>query len=90
MTKDKIEKIIKEEINPALEMHDGYISLESFDENSKNIQIRFGGGCQGCSMTRITLQNGIENYLREEFPDLGEIEDITNHDEGQDPYYEKE
>ena len=87
MTRVEIEKLIKEEINPALESHGGYVTIDSFDETTKNLKIRLGGGCQGCAMSRMTLRSGIENHMRDSFPDLGQIEDVTDHAEGTSPYF---
>jgi Fe/S biogenesis protein NfuA len=82
-----IQKFIDEDINPALDMHGGSLSIESFDEESKNLKVRLGGGCQGCASAKVTLQLQVNSYLREEFPDLNEIEDITDHSAGETPYY---
>ena len=87
MTKNEIEKFIEDEINPALQSHGGFIAVRDFDEDTKNLKIQMGGGCHGCASSRITLRNGVENYLREEFPDIGEIEDVTDHHLGENPYY---
>ena len=46
-----------------------------------------GGGCQGCASARITLKLQIEGFLKEEFPDLTQIEDVTDHASGANPYY---
>tara|TARA_A100001515_G_C4422725_1_gene160962 strand:+ start:112 stop:384 length:273 start_codon:yes stop_codon:yes gene_type:complete len=90
MTREEIEKVIKEDINPALEAHGGFIIVQEFNEEKKSLKIQMGGGCQGCAGSISTLKSGVENYLREEFPDIGVIEDVTDHDAGQNPYFEKE
>ena len=86
MTKDEIQKVIDDEINPALEMHGGYLLIERFDEEHKNLYVQMGGGCQGCAASMETLRFSIENMLREQFPGLGKIEDVTDHDSGANPY----
>jgi len=86
-TKNEIQKFIDEDINPALEMHGGYLLIHDFDEESKSLKLQMGGGCQGCSSAAITLKLQVENFFRQEFPDLGEIEDITDHFAGESPYY---
>ena len=87
MTKNDIQKMIDEEINPALEMHGGYISIHDFDEDKKSLKILMGGGCHGCASSKITMMNGVERHLREVFPNIGEIQDITDHISGENPYY---
>ena len=49
-----------------------------------------GGGCQGCASSTATLQIQIRNFLMEEFPELREIEDVTDHKSGKNPYYQSE
>ena len=90
MTRDDIQVFIDAEINPLLQDHGGFISIHDFDENSKYLKIQMGGGCQGCAGSKMTLRRGVENHLREEFPSLGEVEDVTDHLAGENPYYEKE
>ena len=87
MTRTDIQKVIDEEINPMLESHGGYIFIHGFNEENKSLKLEMGGGCQGCASSKITLKIGIENYLKEIFPDIGEIEDITDHLAGENPYY---
>jgi Fe/S biogenesis protein NfuA len=47
--------LIDTEINPQLATHKGKVSLDSIDADNV-VFLRFGGGCQGCSMVDITLQ----------------------------------
>ena len=84
---DKIQRFVDEDINPALEMHGGFLAIDKYDDVHKHLYVKMGGGCQGCSSAVITLQLQIRNYLMEEFPYLKEIEDVTNHHEGENPYY---
>jgi len=90
MNQVDIQNFIDEEINPLLKDHGGFISIKGFNEETKSLKIEMGGGCQGCAGSKMTLRRGVENHLREEFPDLGEVEDVTDHLAGENPYYEKE
>jgi len=90
MTKNDIQQFIDKEINPLIASHGGYISIHNFNEESKELKITMGGGCQGCASSKMTLRLGVENHLREEFPSIGDIEDVTDHLSGENPYYEKE
>ena len=87
MNRDAIQKFVDEDINPALEAHGGYLLVHDFDDESKSLKVEMGGGCQGCASARATLRHQIETFLKEEFPELGKIEDITDHDAGANPYY---
>ena len=89
MTIDDIIEFVTEDINPALAMHGGSLSVESFDEDTKDLKVMLHGGCQGCAAARQTLQVQIDSYLREEFPDINNIEDVTDHSAGANPYFKK-
>lgn len=81
----EIMKVIEELINPAVAGHGGAVHFEDY-VNGK-VYIRFSGGCQGCSSSNATLKNGIDRLIREEFPDVVEVVDVTDHDAGNNPYY---
>ena len=90
MTQAQIQKFVDEDINPGLAMHGGFLAIEKFDEERKHLYVKMGGGCQGCASSTITLTLMINNMLKEEFPELKEIEDVTNHSDGMNPYYQPE
>jgi Fe/S biogenesis protein NfuA len=87
MDQIKIQKFVDDDINPALEMHGGFLSIESFDEDKKILEIKLGGGCQGCVKSQLTLKLAIETSLKEEFPQITEIKDLTDHSAGMSPYF---
>jgi Fe/S biogenesis protein NfuA len=80
----KVAELIESDINPAIAMHGGAIEL--VDYAPPRIQIRMTGGCQGCASSTATLKNGIEIILKESFPEIEEIDDVTDHSEGENPY----
>ena len=49
--------------------------------------LRFGGGCQGCSMIDTTVKQGVEVMLKETIPELVGVFDITDHSEGESPFF---
>ena len=87
MNQIDIQKFIDEDINPALASHGGFITIDNFNEEHKHLYLRLGGGCQGCASSTITLQLQVRNFLMEEFPELEEIEDVTDHSAGVNPYH---
>ena len=87
MTRDDIQKIIEEDINPGLASHGGYITIHDFDEERKFLSLTMGGGCQGCASSKASMVFAVERHLREVFPDIGEIEDVTDHQAGVNAYY---
>jgi Fe-S cluster biogenesis protein NfuA len=40
-------------------------------------------------MAAMTLRNSVEKEIRGRYPDFLEIVDVTNHDDGTAPYYER-
>ena len=90
MAKNEIEKVVDEDINPGLAMHGGFISIHDFDEEQKSLKLTMGGGCHGCASSKISMVFAVERHLREVFPEIGEIEDVTDHDAGTNPYYSTE
>lgn len=83
--RQKVQKVLDEQINPAVASHGGTITL--LDVKGNTVYIKMGGGCQGCGAADVTLRQGIEASLREQVPEVGEILDITDHDAGENPYY---
>ena len=84
---DRVSYVLQSEVNPQLASHGGMVSLVEITEQGIAI-LQFGGGCQGCGMVNITLQEGVEKNLLEKFPDdLTGVKDVTEHAEGDNPYY---
>ena len=82
----KITWVLQSEINPGLASHGGMVSLETITPENE-VVLRFGGGCQGCGMVSVTLQEGIEKTLKEYFPEITAVVDATDHATGSNPYY---
>ena len=83
---EKIAWVLEAEINPGLASHGGMVSIEEITEKMEVI-LRFGGGCHGCGMANVTLQEGIEKTLKEYFPEITAVIDATDHATGDNPYY---
>jgi Fe/S biogenesis protein NfuA len=85
----QIQKVIDEEVNPFVANHGGHIEL--VDYFNQNVYLEMSGGCQGCAASTATLKQGIEKILRKHFSDdINEIIDVTDHSEGENPYYESQ
>lgn len=82
---ERIQFVIDSEINPNLASHGGKVSLVEIID-SKIVILQFGGGCHGCGMAGVTLKHGIEKTLKENFPEIVEIRDVTDHTTGENPY----
>ena len=80
-----IQELFTNEINPSLAGHGGFVTLKGFENNK--VYIEMGGGCQGCSMSKMTLREGIEGAIRHKVPSVTEIIDVTDHASGDNPFY---
>lgn len=78
---DKVNYVLHNDVNPSLASHGGEVSLEEIvEEEVGSVAIlRFGGGCQGCSMVDLTLKEGVEKSLLQQVPELAAVRDVTDH-----------
>jgi len=81
-----VQRLLDDEINPAVASHGGYISLVDVREDV--VYIRLEGGCQGCGMADVTLKQGVETAILRELPDIVAVRDVTDHAGGTNPYYQ--
>ena len=82
--------VLEEQVNPSIASHGGRADLVAMNEETKTAYIKLSGGCQGCSMSRLTLSQGIETMLREAIPELASVLDVTDHASGENPFYSAE
>ncbi len=84
---ERINYVIQTDINPQLAGHGGFVSVVEITEDKIAI-LQFGGGCNGCSMVDVTLQEGIEKELLKQFEgELNGVKDVTSHERGEHSYY---
>jgi Fe-S cluster biogenesis protein NfuA len=81
-----IQRLLDEEINPAVAAHGGHISL--VDVRGEIAYIRLEGGCQGCGMANMTLKQGVEKEILRTVPSIKQVLDATDHAGGTNPYYQ--
>jgi Fe/S biogenesis protein NfuA len=81
----QIEEILESEVNPAVASHGGRIDL--VDVQGSTVIIEMSGGCQGCGMSKMTLKQGVERILKSHLPEIEEVQDVTDHEAGVNPYY---
>lgn len=72
-----IQKLIDDEINPQLWMHGGLVSLVEVRDGIAYVE--FGGGCRGCGLVDQTLSQGVEARIKEAFPEIEAVIDVTDH-----------
>ena len=67
----KIKKILRDEIRPAVAMDGGDIEFDCFVEGRVYLHMR--GACSGCPSSAFTLKEGIETRLKESVPEVQEV-----------------
>ncbi|MDV7104159.1 Fe-S biogenesis protein NfuA [Vibrio sp. TH_r3] len=84
---ERLEYAIQTQVNPQLAGHGGHVSLVDITEDGIAL-VQFGGGCNGCSMVDVTLKEGIEKELVQQFEgELIAVRDATEHARGEHSYY---
>lgn len=73
--REKIEKVIRDEIAPMLASHGG--SVELIEVTADGVaRVRLSGACAGCPGARMTLTHVVENALRNRVPELKGIDAV--------------
>ena len=70
--KDRVAKVIEEEVRPALQMDGGDIELVAVADGV--VTVRLQGACRGCPAARMTLARGVEARIKEKIPEIDHIE----------------
>ncbi len=82
----EIETIISTEVNPALAAHGGFVSYVGHDGEG-TAYMTMGGGCHGCSMSRMTMLEGVQTTIVDQVDGIVRVADITDHTTGDNPFY---
>jgi len=83
----RVSAVLEQAVNPSIASHGGRADLIALDTEQGYAYLRLSGGCQGCAMSQMTLKQGIETTLLEEVPELTKVIDVTDHGEGENPFY---
>jgi Fe/S biogenesis protein NfuA len=83
---ERVAQVIERHINPAIAMHGGMARLVGVEGDTA--YVRLGGGCQGCGLAGVTLDQGIESAIVGAVPGVRRVVDVTDHEAGENPYYE--
>lgn len=71
----QIIEIIEKHVKPAVASDGGNIVFESYEKDTKNVNVILQGACSGCPSSTVTLKNGIENMLKQMLP--GTINEVN-------------
>lgn len=83
---EKVQEFLDSAINPSVATHGGHIDL--LDVAQGVAYVHMGGGCQGCGMASVTLSQGVRSAVLEQFTEITDVRDTTDHAQGSNPYYQ--
>lgn len=63
-------------VRPYMQSHGGDVELVEVEADT--VYLRLHGACNGCSMSSVTLRNGVEEALNEHVPEIVNIEVLPN------------
>jgi len=72
LTREQVQKVLSEQIEPRLAMDGGGIELIDVGEDGV-VKVRLRGACSGCPGARMTLQMGVERILKQALPDVKSV-----------------
>ncbi len=72
-----------EEVRPYIHSHGG--AVEVLEADNGVVRVKLSGACSGCTASSITLQEGIEDALREHYPGFVAMEVEEDHDAASHP-----
>ena len=64
-----------EEIRPFLEEDGGNIEFVELNEEGV-IKVKFTGACSSCSLSDMTLRNGVETVLKKALPQIKKVVEV--------------
>lgn len=82
----EVEAVIATDVNPALAAHGGFVTYVGHDGEGTAF-LTMGGGCHGCSMSKMTMLDGVQTMLAEAVEGIERVKDLTDHTTGENPFY---
>jgi Fe-S cluster biogenesis protein NfuA len=74
--RERIEKVLDEEVRPMLAMHGGSVELVDVTEEGV-VKVRLTGGCAGCPGAQMTLTGVIEQSIKMKVPEIKRVEAVS-------------
>ena len=71
LTFEQVQALFEDMVRPALQSDGGDITLVRVQDN--DVFVELVGACHTCPSAIVTMQDGIERLLREEFPHFGRL-----------------
>lgn len=70
-TREEVEKAL-DEMRPNLQADGGNVELVDFRDGI--VKVKLTGTCAGCPMSQMTLQWGVEQFLKKRLPEILKVE----------------
>lgn len=64
-----------EHIRPYLQRDGGDVEFVDYTEDNV-VLVRLQGHCAGCPHAQMTIKNGIEKLLKEQYPEISAVEAV--------------
>ena len=71
--RDRVEKAL-EELRPQLQADGGDIELVEVENGI--VKVKLKGACAGCPMSTMTLQWGVEQFLKKKTPEIARVQAV--------------
>jgi Fe-S cluster biogenesis protein NfuA len=65
-------ELVLDEIRPHLAVDGGNLEVVDITEEA-NLQIKWLGNCEGCTMSMFTLRAGVEQVIKAKFPEINQV-----------------
>ena len=69
----RVSRVI-DRVRPYMQSHGGDVEL--VEVQGDTVFVKLHGACNGCSMSAVTLRNGVEEALRDNVPEITQVEAI--------------
>jgi Fe-S cluster biogenesis protein NfuA len=70
---DRVQKAIQE-LRPNLQADGG--DIEFLGVENGIVKVKLKGACAGCPMSSMTIQWGVENFLKKKIPEVVKVEAV--------------
>ncbi|WP_275888410.1 NifU family protein [Desulfobulbus alkaliphilus] len=71
---ENVRKVLAQ-VRPTLQRDGGDVEFVGLDSDMV-VKVRLTGACKGCPMSRITLKEGIEKFVKSELPAIRAVEAV--------------
>lgn len=71
--KEKIEKVLEQDVRPILLAHEGNVKMVGYDAVKGILKVRLTGQCAGCPSAQITTEEVIAQKVKCRLPEINQV-----------------